>query len=92
MEFSGKHSLTPYPSLSPYRRTDRQTDRETNTLTARGLEELFFQLCVSVIGSGGKYGFDENYEVCFLAGSFVDQIMPGKKGTVIWPSVGINHR
>ncbi len=25
--------------------TDRQTDREMNTLAARGLEELFFQLC-----------------------------------------------
>jgi hypothetical protein len=36
--------------------TDRQHDRDTNTLAVRGLEELFFQLCccvsflVSVIG------------------------------------------
>ncbi len=40
-------------SLSPY----RQTDRGTNTLTLRGLEEPFFQWCccvVSVFGSGGK--------------------------------------
>jgi hypothetical protein len=42
---SHKHSLTPYPSLSPYRQTDRITDRGTNTLAARGLEEIFFQLC-----------------------------------------------
>jgi hypothetical protein len=41
---SHKHSFTPYPSLSPYRQTDRITDGGTNTLTARGLEELFFQL------------------------------------------------
>ncbi len=37
---SHKHSFTPYLSLSPYWRTDRKTDRETNTLAARGLEEL----------------------------------------------------
>ncbi len=36
---SHKHSFPPYPSLSPYRRTDRMTDRGTNTLTAHGLEE-----------------------------------------------------
>ncbi len=30
---------------------------------------------------------NENYELCFLAGSFVDQITTGKKGTVVWPSV-----
>jgi hypothetical protein len=41
---SHKHSFTPYPSLSPYSPTDRMTDRGTNTLTARGLEEPFFQL------------------------------------------------
>ncbi len=37
--------------------TDGQTDRETNTLALRGLEEPFFHLCccvVSVFGSGGK--------------------------------------
>jgi hypothetical protein len=28
--------------------TDRQNDREMNTLAARGLEELFFQLCCCV--------------------------------------------
>ncbi len=59
---SHKHSFTPYPSLSPYRQTDRMTDRGTNTLAARGLEELFFQLsfCVSFwfwreIGFGFTY-------------------------------------
>ncbi len=52
---SHKHSFTPYPSLSPYRQTDRITDREMNTLAAHGLEE-FFSSCadVSVFGSGGK--------------------------------------
>jgi hypothetical protein len=40
----------------------------------------------------------EKYDLCFLAGFFVDQIMTGKKlrpekkGTVIWPLVGINLR
>ncbi len=37
--------------------TDGMTDGEMNTLTLRGLEEPFFQLCccvVSVCGSGGK--------------------------------------
>jgi hypothetical protein len=29
---------------------------------------------------------NENYELCFLAGSFVDQITT-EKGTVVWPSV-----
>jgi hypothetical protein len=42
---SHKHSFTLYPSLSPYRQTDRMTDREMNTLAARGLDKLFFQLC-----------------------------------------------
>jgi hypothetical protein len=45
---SHKHSFTPYPSLSPYSQMDRITDRGTNTLAARGLEELFFQLCCCV--------------------------------------------
>ncbi len=41
---------------------------------------------------------NENYELCFLAGSFIDQIMTrkkydqNKKDTVVWPSVGINLR
>ncbi len=53
---SHKHSFTPYPSLSPYSPTDGMTNRGTNTLAARGLEELFFQLCcrVSFLVSGGK--------------------------------------
>ena len=38
---SHKHSITPYPSLSPYSQTDGMTDRETNTLAAPGLEKLF---------------------------------------------------
>jgi hypothetical protein len=29
----------------------------------------------------------ENYELCFSAGSFVDQITTEKEGTVVWPSV-----
>ncbi len=45
---SHKHSFTQYPSLSPYGWTDRMTDREKNTLAARGLEELFFQLCCCI--------------------------------------------
>jgi hypothetical protein len=40
---------------------------------------------------------NENYELCFLAGFFIDKITTGKittgkKGTVVWPSVGINFR
>jgi hypothetical protein len=42
---SHKYSFTPYPSLSPYSQTDGTKDRETKTLAACGLEELFFQLC-----------------------------------------------
>ncbi len=42
---SHKHSFTPYPSLSPYSQTDKITESEMNTLAARGLEELFFQVC-----------------------------------------------
>jgi hypothetical protein len=38
---SGKHAFTPHPSVSPFRQTDRMTDRETNTPAAHGLEELF---------------------------------------------------
>jgi hypothetical protein len=52
---SHKHSFTPY-SLSPYSRTDKITDRETNTLAAHGLEEPFFQLCCCVS------------DFCFLVG------------------------
>jgi hypothetical protein len=52
---SHKHSFTPYPSLSPYRQMNRITDGGTNTLAARGLEELFSSCAVvSVFGSGGK--------------------------------------
>ncbi len=32
---------------------------------------------------------NENYELCFSAGSFVDQITTGKIGTVIWLLVGM---
>ncbi len=45
---SHQHSFTPYPSFCPYRRMDRITYRETNTLAVCGLEELFFQLCCCV--------------------------------------------
>ncbi len=43
---SHKHSFTPYPSLSPYSQTDGMMDRGTNTLAARGLEELFSSCAV----------------------------------------------
>jgi hypothetical protein len=43
---SHKHFFTPYPSLSPYSQTDGITDGETNTLAARGLEELFSSCAV----------------------------------------------
>ncbi len=54
---SGKHSFTPYPSLSPYSPTDGMTDRETNTLAAHGLEALFFPvvLLCQFFGSGKKW-------------------------------------
>ncbi len=42
---SHKHSFTPYPSLKPYGQTEW---RRPNTLTTRGLEEPFFQLCCCV--------------------------------------------
>ncbi len=53
---SHKHSFTPYPSLSPYSPTDRITDRETNTLSAHRLEELFssFAVVSVFLVSGGK--------------------------------------
>jgi hypothetical protein len=40
---------------------------------------------------------NENYELCILAGFFFNQITTGKKttgkkGTVVWLSVGINLR
>jgi hypothetical protein len=36
---------------------------------------------------------NENYELCFWAGSYLRQSnYDRKKGTVIWPSVGINIR
>ncbi len=35
---------------------------------------------------------NEKFELCFLAGSFVDQITTRKKGTVVWPSFDINLR
>jgi hypothetical protein len=32
---------------------------------------------------------NENYELCYSAGSFINQIMTEQKGTVVWPSVGM---
>ncbi len=59
---SHKYSFTPYPSLSPYSQTDRMTDRETNTLAARGLEELFSSCAfVSVFGFWQEIGFGVTY-------------------------------
>ncbi len=42
------HFFTLHPSLSPYGQTESRTDGGTNTLDARGLEELFFPLCCCV--------------------------------------------
>jgi hypothetical protein len=59
---SHNHSFTPYPSLSPYGRTDKMTDRGTNTLAARGLEELFFCCAVvSVFWFWREIGFGVTY-------------------------------
>ncbi len=59
---SHKHSFTPYPSLSPYRQTDGMTDGETNTLAARGLEELFpVVLLCQFFGFWRDIGFGVTY-------------------------------
>jgi hypothetical protein len=60
---SRKHSFTPYPSLSPYSWTDRITDREMNTITVRGLEELFFPvvLLCQLFGFWREIGFGGTY-------------------------------
>ncbi len=51
-KISDKHSFTLYPSLDPY----RQTDRESNTLSAWAGGTFFpvVLYVVSVFGSGGK--------------------------------------
>ncbi len=51
---SHKHSFTPYPSLSPYRQTDRIQTEEQIHLLRVGWRN-FFSSCafVSVFGSGG---------------------------------------
>ncbi len=56
---SHKHSFTPYPSLSPYSPTDRITDRGTNTLAARGLEDFFpiVLLCWFLVLAGIRFWF-----------------------------------
>ncbi len=48
-DLSVKHSFTLYPSFSPYSQTESLTDRGTNTLAARGLEELFFSYAYSCV-------------------------------------------
>ncbi len=60
---SHKHSFTPYPSLSPYSPTDGMTEGETNTLAARGLEELFFPVVVlcQFFGFWREIGFGVTY-------------------------------
>jgi hypothetical protein len=60
---SDKHSFTPYPSLSSYKQTDGMTERGSNTLASRGLEEPFFQLCccVSVFWFWREIGFGVTY-------------------------------
>ncbi len=62
---SHKHSFTLYPCLSPYRQTDKQTEREMNTLAIRGMEELFFQLCCCVsFLFWREIGFGFTYSLC----------------------------
>jgi len=59
---SHKLSFTPYPSLSPYSWMDGMTDGETNTLAARGLEELFSSCAVvSIFGFWCEIGFGVTY-------------------------------
>jgi hypothetical protein len=60
---SHKNSFTPYPSLSPYSPTDGMTDRGTNTLAVRGLEELFFSvvLLCQFFGFWWEIGFGVTY-------------------------------
>ncbi len=55
---SDKHSFTPYPSLSPYRQTEWQTERRIHSLRIGWRN--FFSSCavVSVFGSGGKMVLD----------------------------------
>jgi hypothetical protein len=49
----GKYTLLLYIPLLAL--TDRQTDRDSNTLAVHGLEELFYSCAVvSVFGSGGE--------------------------------------
>ncbi len=65
------NTLLLYPSLSPHGQTDWLTDRETNTLASRGLEEPFFQLfdcVVLVFGSCGNKVFNL-LSVCWVRGS-----------------------
>jgi hypothetical protein len=50
--------FTPYHSLRPYSPTDAMTDRETNTLAACGLEELFSScaiVSVFVVVAGNSF-------------------------------------
>ncbi len=55
--FSHKHSFTPYPSLSPYSPIDRITEREMNTLAARGQEDFFpaVMLCNFLDLAGNRF-------------------------------------
>ncbi len=55
--------------------TDGQTDRETNTLAAQGLEELFFQLCCCVsFWFWREIGFGFTYLCTTLNKSFYELI------------------
>ncbi len=50
-----KHSFTLYPSLSPYRQTELQTEKQIHSLRV-GWRNLFSSCAVaSVFCSGGKY-------------------------------------
>ncbi len=54
VEFSGKHSFTPYPSLDPYQRTEWQTERQIHSLHV-GWRSIFpVGLLCQFVGCGGN--------------------------------------
>ncbi len=72
---SHKHSFTPYPSLSPYSPTDGMTDRGTNTLAARGLEEPFSSCAVVVsflVLAGNRFWCTYVLRVQYSCGIVID--------------------
>ncbi len=58
MEFSGKHSFTVYPSLDPYRWTERQTETEyTRCAWAGGTFFPVVLLCHFFVLAGTRFWF-----------------------------------